>query len=177
MERSQYGLTAAGEGWFVVNVRDGAWMTNERFGQACVFEGDAVGFGQLGYTLHVLHPGQPNGLYHREKDQEDFFVLFGECLLIVEGAERRLKAWDFVHCPPGTEHIFVGAGEGPCVIFMVGARKHRGEQIYTHSEAAVRHGAGLETETLPSENPYGAFPEWRAGPPSSCDCLVFVSLS
>ena len=173
MERTEYGLAAGAEGWFLVGVRDATWMTNERLGEACVFEGD-VGFGQIGYTLHVLRPGQPNGLYHREKDQEDFLVLAGECVLIVEGEERRLKAWDFVHCPPGTEHIFVGAGEGPCVIFMAGAREHRGEHVYTRSEAAIRHGAGLETDTLPSQDPYGSFPKWRPGPPSSFEGLPFA---
>ncbi len=174
MEQTEYGLTPVSPGWFVVNVRDGAWMTNERWGDACVFEGDAAPFKQIGYDLHILHPGQPNGLYHREDDQEDFLVLSGECLLIVEGEERRLKAWDFVHCPPGTEHIFVGAGEGPCVIFMAGGRSRREGIVYTRSEAALRHGAGLETETLPSQGPYRSFPEWRAGPPKSFEGLPFA---
>ena len=98
-------------------------MTDEVFGDACIIEGDAVAFPQVGYTLAVLQPGQPSGMYHREDDQEDFLVLSGECLLLVEGEERRLQAWDFVHCPAGTEHIFVGAGEGPCVIFMAGGAR------------------------------------------------------
>jgi uncharacterized cupin superfamily protein len=174
MEKSEYGLGPVSDGWFVVNVRDGNWMTNEQLGEACVFEGDGGEFGQVGYTLHVLRPGQPNGLYHREEDQEDFLVLSGECVLIVEGEERRLKAWDFVHCPPGTEHIFVGAGEGPCVIFMAGARAHRGSAVYTRSEAALRHGAGLETETLVSKDAYESFPNWRPGPPASFDGLPFA---
>ena len=121
LQQSEYGLVAADGGWFTVNVRDAAWMTSEAFGDACIFEGGPVDFGQIGYTLAVLQPGQPNGLYHREDDQEDFLVLSGECLAIIEGQERTLKAWDFVHCPPGTQHIFVGAGDGPCVIFMAGA--------------------------------------------------------
>ena len=112
LERTEYGLAPATEGWFAVNVRDAAWMTDEVFGDACVIEGEAVAFPQVGYTLAVLQPGQPNGMYHREDDQEDFLVLSGECLLLVEGEERRLQAWDFVHCPGGTEHIFVGAGRG-----------------------------------------------------------------
>ena len=74
-------------------------------------------------------------------------MLSGECLAIVEGQERPLKAWDFVHCPPGTEHIFVGAGDGPCVLFMAGARANRGSEVYTRDETALRHGAGVETET------------------------------
>lgn len=173
MERTEYGLTPASAGWFVVNVRDGAWMTNEKLGDACVFEGDKAPFKQIGYDLHVLRPGQANGLYHREEDQEDFLILFGECLLIVEEEERRLQAWDFVHCPSGTEHIFVGAGDGPCVIFMVGGRAHRGGIVYPRSEVALRHGAGLETETPSPEEAYRSFPEWQAGPPDSFDGLPF----
>jgi uncharacterized cupin superfamily protein len=173
LEQTAYGLTAATEGWFVVNVREAAWMTNEYFGEACVFEGEAVGFPHVGYTIHVLRPGQPNGLYHRERDQEDFLVLAGECIAIVEGEERHLKRWDFLHCPPGTEHIFVGAGDGPCVIFMAGAREHRGTAVYTSSEAALARGAGVEDEMTPSDKPYAPFPKWQPGPPASFDELPF----
>ena len=165
MQRDENGLVAASEGWFTVNVRDAAWVTSESFGDACIFEGDAVPFAQIGYTLQVLQPGQPNGMYHREGDQEDFLVLSGECLAIIEGRERTLRAWDFVHCPPGTEHIFVGAGDGPCVIFMAGARAHRGETVYVRDEAALRHGAGVENETQVSREAYARFTSWKPGPP------------
>jgi uncharacterized cupin superfamily protein len=173
MEQTEYGLAPAAEGWFVVGVRDAAWMTNEYFGEGCVLEGDNVKFPQVGYTIHVLHPGQPNGLYHREEDQEDFLVLTGECIAIVEGEERRLRAWDFMHCPAGTEHIFVGAGDGPCVIFMAGARQHRGSAVYPPSELARRHGASVEAEATPSDKPYAPFPKWQPGPPASFDGLPF----
>jgi uncharacterized cupin superfamily protein len=173
MERTDYGLAPATDGWFAVNVRDAAWVTNDKFGAACVLEGDAVSFPQIGYTLAVLEPGQANGLYHREDDQEDFLVLSGECVAIIEGDERWLRAWDFVHCPPGTEHIFVGAGDGPCVIFMAGARAHRGGAIYARSEAALRHGAGVDAETADSREAYAPFPKWRPGPPASFEGLPF----
>ncbi len=165
MELSDYGVAAATDGWFTVNVRDAAWVTNERMGDACIFESDAAPFGQIGYTLAVLAPGQPSGMYHREADQEDFLVLSGECIAIIEGQERALKAWDFVHCPPGTEHIFVGAGDGPCVVFMAGAREHRHSAVYTRSEVALRHGAGVEVETTESREAYAAFPPWNPGRP------------
>ncbi len=173
LERTEYGLTPATEGWFVVNIPEASWMTNGYFGEACVLEGEAVSFPQVGYTIHVLRPGQPNGLYHREQDQEDFLVLAGECIAIVEDEERRLRAWDFLHCPPGTEHIFVGAGDGPCVIFMAGARRHRGTAVYTRSEVALAHGAGVETESSSSDTPYAPFPRWQPGPPASFDGLPF----
>jgi uncharacterized cupin superfamily protein len=171
LERTDYGLAPAEDGWFAVNIRDAAWVTNERFGAACVIEGEAVAFPEVGYTLHVLEPGQPNGMYHREDNQEDFLVLSGECVAIVEGEERRLSAWDFLHCPAGIEHIFVGAGEGPCVIFMAGSRRKRGSAVYTRSEAALRHGAGVEAETPRSREAYAPFPKWRPGPPASFDGL------
>jgi quercetin dioxygenase-like cupin family protein len=98
------------EGWFVVNARAAAWLTSDAFGDKCVFEADKPvvrnrpeldvhRFAQVGVALRILQPGRPSGLYHAESNQEDFLVLGGECLLIVEGNERRLNAWDFVHCP------------------------------------------------------------------------------
>jgi uncharacterized cupin superfamily protein len=131
LEKQEGGLAPAGEGWFVVNVSEGAWVTSPAFGSECVFEaGRGTSFKDVGISVAVLTPGRPNGLYHREMhNQEDFLVLSGECLLLIEGEERALKAWDFVHCPPGTDHIFVGAGDGPCVLFMVGARKERATVI------------------------------------------------
>ena len=165
LEQSEYGTVAATEGWFAVNVRDAAWVTNEAMGDACIFEGDAVPFGQIGYTLQVLQPGQPSGMYHREGDQEDFLVLSGECIAIIEGTERPLKAWDFVHCPPGTDHIFVGAGDGPCVIFMAGARQNRGSTVYVRDEVALRHGAGPEQDT--TTGAYADMPKWLPGRPET----------
>ena len=174
MERSEAGLVAVTSGWFVVNVRDAAWVQSERFGNACVFEGDAAPFGQIGYTLAVLEPGQPSALYHREANQEDFLVLAGRCLLLVEGQERPLEAGDFVHCPPGTEHIFVGAGDGPCVIFMAGARTAPRDTVYVRSELALRHGAGVERETSSSSEAYAPFGRWRPGRPASWDGLPWA---
>jgi uncharacterized cupin superfamily protein len=167
LKKTEYGTAAATEGWFAINLRDAAWVTNDDFGAACIFEGDAAPFKQIGYTLAVLGPGQPNGMYHRENDQEDFLVLSGECILIVEGEERRLRAWDFVHCPGGTEHIFVGAGDGPCVIFMAGAREHRGSAAYPRNEVALERGAGVEEYTTQSSEAYAPFAKWQPGPPES----------
>lgn len=133
------------EGWFVLNVRDAAWVTNEVLGSACTFEGDgAPPFGEMGVTLSVLQPGKPSALYHRESNQEDFLVLAGQCLVLIQGEKRRLRAWDFVHCPPETEHIFVSAGDGPCVIFMAGGRTGEKRITYPRSELALRYGAGVE---------------------------------
>jgi uncharacterized cupin superfamily protein len=176
LEQRDEGLTAVTDGWFLVNVPEAAWVTNEALGTACIFEGDEAPFPQVGYTIAVLQPGQSGGRYHREANQEDFLVLAGECLLLIEGEERRLKAWDFVHCPPHTEHGFVGAGEGPCVIFMCGTREGWPDKgiVYPRSELALRHGAGVETETSVPAEAYAPFPKWEPGPPRSWDGLPWA---
>ena len=113
LEAVESGLAPTTPGWFCVNARDVAWLTNEDFGGVCIFESDDFvldgrpdleeqTFAQLGFTLRVLMPGKPNGMYHAETDEEDFLVLSGECLLLIEDEERRLRAWDFVHCPRAT---------------------------------------------------------------------------
>jgi uncharacterized cupin superfamily protein len=171
LEETDGGLAPATEGWFVVNVRDGRWMTNDVLGAAFIVEGDDAGFDQVGYTIGILQPGQSGGRYHREAAQEDFLVLSGECLLLIEEEERPLKAWDFVHCPPGTNHSFVGAGDGPCVIFMTGARLEDKGIVYPRSELAIRHGAGVESDTSSPAEAYAPFPKWKDGRPTSWDGL------
>ena len=154
-EQTGTGLVPRGEGWFVVNARDAAWRDSD-FGAYTRFEGD-VRFPQIGINIGVLAPGQPACMYHGEDEQEDFLVLFGECLLLVEGEERRLKAWDFVHCPAWTEHVFLGAGDSPCAVLAIGARSG-GDVIYPDSELARRHKAGVERETKEPKEAYAAFP-------------------
>ena len=126
LEDAGSGLAPVTEGWFVVNVRDAEWFTSETRGAACWFAneyGDSpVEFPQFGINVTVLEPGQ-SGVYHAEANQEAFLVLAGECRLLVEGEERRLRAWDFFHSPPWTEHAFVGAGDGPCVVLGRRTRK------------------------------------------------------
>jgi uncharacterized cupin superfamily protein len=149
LERTDGGLVPVGEGWFVLNARDARWMEGE-FGAYTRFEGEHR-FPQLGINIGVLEPGQPACLYHGENEQEDFLVLAGECLLLIEGQQRQLKAWDFVHCPAWTEHVLVGAGEGPCAVLAVGTRLSD-DVTYPVSELAQRHGASAQRETHdPSE--------------------------
>jgi uncharacterized cupin superfamily protein len=180
LEDSGSGLAPAGDGWFVVNVRDAQWLTSENgekrpSGSECGFESAKAEFAQVGIRLHVLEPGEPNGLYHRENKQEDFLVLSGECLLLVEGEERPLGPWDFFHSPPGTEHIFVGAGDGPCVILMVGARGEDWQVVYPVSELASRHGAGAEEETSDPSQAYAEkFEPSRRERPSYWDQLPWA---
>jgi len=174
LKETSSGLAPATEGWFVVNVRDAAWDNHDVFGASCMFESPDAEFTELGIRICVLQPGQPNGLYHGEATQEDFLVLAGECLLLVEGEERRLEAWDFFHCPSGTEHIFVGSGEAPCVLLMTGTRRQGRPILYPVSELALRHKAGVETETPSPKVAYASYPQERVERPASWDDLPWA---
>jgi uncharacterized cupin superfamily protein len=164
LEPTDTGLVQAGPGWFVVNARDSRWRAAEGRGSFTPF-GEEAEFPQVGVNLFVLAPGDAMGMYHWEADQEDFLVLSGEALLIIEGEERRLRQWDLVHCPPGTNHIIVGAGEGPCVVLAIGAREHQaspGWGGYPVEEAALRHGAGAGEETTDPVVAYAKVPRREA---------------
>ena len=161
---TENGLVPKGEGWFVINARETQWWSRPGRGVLCEFEGagfeGATDFTQLGINITVLGPGEPLGMYHWETDQEDFLVLLGEALAIVEGEERPMRAWDLLHCPARTNHVIVGAGVGPCVVLAVGARdKSVGPEWggYTVDEVAIRHGAGVEQETTKADEAYARF--------------------
>ena len=166
LESTEHGLVPTGKGWFVLNAREAPWIDRKGRGFRSEFEGieDKADFSQLGINLRVLGPGEPMAMYHWEADQEDFLVLAGEALLIVEGEERPLRPWDLVHCPAGTKHVIVGAGDTPCVLLAVGARGwSTGPDWsgYTVDEAALRHSAGVEQETTDAEQAYARFPEGK----------------
>ena len=176
LEELASGLAPASDGWFIVNVRDAALETGP-FGAGCFFESEAAPFAELGINLRVLSPGDTRWLYHAESNQENFLVLVGECLLLIEGEERPLGAWDFVHCPPHTEHAFVPAGDGPCVIAMTGARAAGWPEegtFYPRSELALRHGVGVETETNSPREAQAGLVEWRYARPEGWDRLPWA---
>jgi uncharacterized cupin superfamily protein len=161
---TENGLVPKGQGWFVLNARETHWWKRDGRGVLCEFEGagfeGAADFLQLGINLTLLGPGEPMGMYHWEADQEDFLVLAGEALLIIEGEERRLRQWDFVHCPPGTNHTIIGAGDAPCLVLAAGARERSTGPdwgAYTVDDAAMRHGAGVESETTEPAEAYARF--------------------
>jgi uncharacterized cupin superfamily protein len=164
LEATEHGLVPRGKGWFVLNACEAPWIERKGRGAYCEFEGleGESDFSQLGINLTVLAPGEPMSMYHRENDQEDFLVLAGEALLIVEGQERPLRQWDLVHCPAGTNHVILGAGDGRCLVLAVGARdRSTGPDwgAYTVDEAALRHGAGVAQQTTDPEQAYARFPE------------------
>ncbi|HEY7691081.1 MAG TPA: cupin domain-containing protein [Gaiellaceae bacterium] len=171
------GLAPASEGWFVVNVRDAEWWISQTFGSGCGFESREFPFAQLGINVSVLEPGQSNCLYHSEGQQEAFLVLAGECRLLVDGGERLLRPWDFFHCPAGTEHVFVGAGDGPCVVLMAGARAEPEQLLYPVSELAGRYGASAEEETPDPKQAYARFQRPERGRPPYWSRLPWVDES
>jgi quercetin dioxygenase-like cupin family protein len=162
LKKTDAGLVPQGEGWFVLNARDASWIRSEERGQDTDFEGGQE-WAQLGFRIQVLAPGQ-RGMYHGERGQEDFLVVSGECVLVIEGEERRLKAWDFVHCPPWTKHVFVGTGDAPCVIVMTGSRVGGFEVLYSVNEVAAKHDASVLEESSSPDEAYARWgPEARTG--------------
>ena len=166
LEATEDGLVPQGDGWFVLNAREAPWHDAPRRNAVCVFEGETA-FPQLGINLSVLAPGETMAMYHWEADQEDFLVLSGEPLLIVEGEERPLRQWDFVHCPAETKHTIVGAGDGPSVVLAVGARDRSiGPDWggYTVDETAARHGVSVDHETTDPHQAYAPLPRRQRVP-------------
>jgi uncharacterized cupin superfamily protein len=164
LEKTEHGLVPKGEGWFVLNMQHAVWRHVDGRGAVCValddFEGERR-CEQLGVNPFVLRPGEPMAMYHWEADQEDFLVVSGEAVLIVEGEERQLRAWDFVHCPPNTKHVIVGAGSDPCLVIAVGARAHDGQPGslgFTVDEVAKRHSASVEEDTIDGGVAYASLP-------------------
>ncbi len=155
LEKTDHGLTPTDASRYVLNLRNAEWRHADDRGAVCTVADDFEGWrresAQLGVNPFVLQAGEPMAMYHWETDQEDFLVVAGEALLIVEGKERTLRAWDFLHCPPHTEHAIVGAGSGPCLVIAVGARAHDGQPGslgFTVDQVAKRHGSSVEKDTL-----------------------------
>ena len=156
-EETPYGRYVTSAGWFVLSLTEALAVRREKGGALYPLEGRAAPFGDFGVNVRILEPGEPNALYHSETGQEGFLVLGGECTLLVEGEERLLRRWDYFHCPPGTEHVFVGAGDGPCAILMIGLRPEQETLRYPASELAAKYGASAARTT---EDPAEAYADW-----------------
>jgi uncharacterized cupin superfamily protein len=166
LEQTEEGLVAKSDGWFVLNARDAPWRSGPDRCAYCLFEGK-TDFEQIGVHLVAMRPGEPMAMYHWESDQEDFLVLSGEATLVIEGEERLLKQWDFVHCPPEAKHVIVGAGECTSLVLALGARINtRGENWggYTVDEKAAALGASAEQDTNSPEEAYARFRQRTVGP-------------
>jgi uncharacterized cupin superfamily protein len=149
--------------WFVRNLRDQKWWKRGPGGWVTEFVGEG---GQVGVNVFVLEPGDKMAMYHWEADQEGFLVLSGEAILVIDGEERTIRQWDYVHCPPGVPHTRIGAGSGPCVILAIGAREHQDSPdwgAYPYSEVAMRYDASTEEETNDPDVAYARFPDRQPG--------------
>jgi uncharacterized cupin superfamily protein len=155
LEETDAGLVPAGVGWFVLNARAARWFEKPGQGYSLPLTGvdeyeAETFFPMLGMAIRVMSPGEPSGTYHWETEQEDFLVLSGEAVLIVEGQERRLKQWDFVHCPPETKHAFAGAGDGLCVLLCASSRQFQKDGpwgFYCADETAAKYNASSPEDT------------------------------
>jgi uncharacterized cupin superfamily protein len=165
IEETATGRVPAGDGWFILNLAELSWETVPGSGTWCVFEGPGARSATLGIGVHVLQPGEPSAMYHAESEQEGFLVLAGECLAVIDGQEQPLRQWDYFHCPPGTRHVLVGAGDGPCAVLMVGAPRSASlsEILYPRDPVAERYGASATETTRSSKRAY-ADRTYAAGP-------------
>lgn len=145
---------------FVINVADAPALKHSHRATLIEFEPEGVDWPDSGVNIQVMQPGKPNCRYHSEPVQEDFLVLHGECIAIVNGEERPLRQWDFLHCPAGTEHVFVGAGDGPCAVLMIGSRREDGAH-YPVNEVAAKYDASVAKDT---DDPAEAYADWRQEP-------------
>lgn len=163
LQPTAVGRYPASEGWFVLNAREAVWGGREGLGVCTAITDDGALFPQIGVNIVVLAPGQPIGMYHWEADSEEFLVLEGEGLLLVDGEERPLRRWDFVHTPPGIPHMILGAGERGCIVLAIGAREHQADPArwgaYPVDELARRYGAGASAETSDPDVAYAEHPD------------------
>jgi uncharacterized cupin superfamily protein len=169
LKQTEAGLVPASTGWFVMNARDARWIERPGLGHNLPLTGldeheSETFFPMLGMSIRVINPGEPSATYHWETEQEDFLVLSGEAVLIVEGQERRLKQWDFVHCPPEARHAFAGAGDGPCVLLCASSRQFQKDGpwgFYCADETAARYNASSPEDTQDGAVAYARFPPSR----------------
>jgi uncharacterized cupin superfamily protein len=145
---------------FIRNLGDARAVDHPKRALILDLEPDEAPWPDLGFNIAIMQPGEPNCRYHSEPDQEDFLVLHGECLVILDGVERPLRQWDFVHCPAGTEHVFVGAGDGPCAVLMVGARAID-KPHYPVNAVAAKYDASTAVTT---DSPPEAYADWSSEP-------------
>ena len=172
LKQTEAGLVPASDGWFVLNARDARWFDQPGRGFNLPLTGvdeyeAETYFPMLGMSIRVIEPGEPSTTYHWETEQEDFLVLHGEAVLIVEGQERRVRQWDFVHCPPETKHAFAGAGDGPCVLLCMSSREFQKDGPwgwYCADETAARHNASSPEDTQDGSVAYERFAPSRPLP-------------
>jgi uncharacterized cupin superfamily protein len=168
LEETEAGLLPKSKGWFIMNALETRWFDKPGQGHAASLTGydeyeAETFFPMLGMSIRVAGPGEVTTTYHWETEQEDFLVLSGEGIAIIEGEERPLKQWDFVHCPPGAKHGFVG-GEPPLVLLCASSRQFQKDGpwgYYCFDETAAKHNAASPEDTQDGEIAYARFADSR----------------
>ncbi|MEA2126301.1 MAG: hypothetical protein QOI80_3083 [Solirubrobacteraceae bacterium] len=145
---------------FIINTADAQALSHSRRATIIQFESERRSWPDIGVNIQIMEPGQPNCRYHSEPVQEDFLVLHGECIVIIDGEERPMAQWDFLHCPAGVPHVFVGAGDGPCAVLMIGSRREDAAH-YPVNETAAKYDASASETT---DDPEEAYADWRDEP-------------
>lgn len=158
--QARLGIVSGVDQPFIKNLADAAALSHSKRAMILDFEDDSAPWPDTGVNVQIMEPGVPNCRYHSEPVQEDFLVLHGECIAIVDGEERELRQWDFFHCPAGIEHVFVGAGDGPCAVLMIGSRR-KDEAHYPVSEVAAKYDASAARTT---DEPDEAYADWQDEP-------------
>jgi len=161
IRETETGRVAEGSGWFVLNLREASWERSAGYGVSCGLEPADARFPHFGVNVTILEPGEPKSLYHSEDTQEGFLVLAGECVAVIEGAERPLRQWDYLHCPPGTAHVLVGGDRPSCAVLAIGAPRTwtLDEMDYPADPVADHHGASVARTTNSSRRAYGERPK------------------
>jgi hypothetical protein len=127
LEKTEHGLVSKGEGWFVLNKRDAVWRHVDGRGASASLAPISKASGNSSSSASIRScsgSGRTDGHVPLEGRSGGLPRGVGEAVLIIEGEERQLRAWDFVHCPPNTKRVIGGAGSGPCFVIAVGAREH-----------------------------------------------------
>jgi uncharacterized cupin superfamily protein len=163
------GLIPETVGWFVLNARDARWSDKPGQGFSVSLTGRdeyeaETFFPMLGMSIRVARKGDVTTTYHWETEQENFLVLAGEGLAIIEGVERPLKQWDFVHCPPRAKHAFVGTSDEPFVLLCASSRQFQKDGpwgYYCFDETAAKHNAASPEDTQDGNIAYARFEEPR----------------
>jgi uncharacterized cupin superfamily protein len=144
----------------IINLADAPALSHSKRATLIKLEPEDAHWPDTAVNVQVMQPGQPNCRYHSEPVQEDFLVLYGECVVILDDQERPLRQWDFVHLPANTPHVFVGAGDRPCAVLMIGSRRAN-RAHYPFSELAAKYDASV---TTPTDDVAEAYADWRQEP-------------
>lgn len=156
--------------WFAVHCDDAPWRGSAGHAYVDLMAVAGEGsFTQYGIAVDVHEPRAGNSYHYEAHEDESFLVLDGEYDLVIEGELRRVRAGEFVHCPAGVAHLFVGAGDRPASIMMLGRRGLAApggfDGEYLPDPHAARFGLAVDAPTSDPKVAYAGRPEYA---PTEC---------